>query len=447
MSWNSPAQWLLLHPMCAVQSYCLWQGYYPRRVMVIDTMSCCLPATCSAFFLTDSCMLEIQLFWVNSSCQETKHQLSNFAKAFSCFCVLVCFVLFLLEGPSGDCKEMIWDLNGQHKLYWPAAAFAGCPVIREAGRRWTARGSAGGVLGDEQDSKDAGETQQKGWCVRERFFLGGGDPAWSNDLGHVWGLAERNSGRAWKKGGWIRNGGRHEPDPDSRAALVTAVIENTCPGPDRTQSVGCGCIRWAMKKERWRSNKKIRNTTLQPIYLREDESHHNLLLTTMSLSTGLYEEFGTSKIQQFLFISSAAMKIPSSMFSKQAKTEVSKPLASRHGGTGTLTPSMPLLIYPSPFSNVEAASGDLWHLRFVEAVVIGEIILLTNWQQHFNLLKILIHFQGTQGWHATESVLSDSQVVFLPRCVVWTAANIELFRWLKGILTRQHHIDTFMLVK
>lgn len=98
MSWNLPIQWLLLHPMCAEQSYCLWQGYYPRRVMVIDTMSCCLPATCSAFFLTDSCMLEIQLFWVNSSCQKTKCQRSNFAKAFSCFCVLgvflFCCVLF-----------------------------------------------------------------------------------------------------------------------------------------------------------------------------------------------------------------------------------------------------------------------------------------------------------------------------------------------------------------
>lgn len=88
MSLNLPAQWLLLHPMCAEQSYCLWQGYYLRRVMVIDTMSCCLPATCSAFFLTDFCMLEIQLFWVNSSCQETKYQHSNIAKALSCFCVL-----------------------------------------------------------------------------------------------------------------------------------------------------------------------------------------------------------------------------------------------------------------------------------------------------------------------------------------------------------------------
>lgn len=101
MSWNLPIQWLLLHPMCAEQSYCLWQGYYPRRVMVIDTMSCCLPATCSAFFLTDSCMLEIQLFWVNSSCQKTKCQRSNFAKAFSCFCVLgvFCFVVFCFVSP------------------------------------------------------------------------------------------------------------------------------------------------------------------------------------------------------------------------------------------------------------------------------------------------------------------------------------------------------------
>lgn len=97
MSWNLPVQWLLLHLMCAEQSHCLWQGYYPRRVMVIDTMSCCLPATCSAFFLTDSCMLEIQLFWVNSSCQETRHQHSNFAKALSCFCVLGFFVLFCLS--------------------------------------------------------------------------------------------------------------------------------------------------------------------------------------------------------------------------------------------------------------------------------------------------------------------------------------------------------------
>lgn len=105
-------------------------------------------------------------------------------------------------------------------------------------------------------------------------------------------------------------GGRHEPDPDIRAALVTAVIVNTCPGPDSSHSVGYGWMRWAMKKESWRSNKKVRNMILQPIYLWKDQSHHNPLLPTMSLSTALHEEFGTSKIQQFLFISSGAVKIP-----------------------------------------------------------------------------------------------------------------------------------------
>lgn len=203
MSWNSPAQWLLLHLMCAVKSYCLWQGYYPRRVMIIDTMSCCLPATCSAFFLTDSCMLEIQLFWVNSSCQETKQQRSNFAKAFSCFSVPVCFVLFCFSLKELAGIGSTWF--GQHKLYWPAAAFAGCLVIREARRRWTSRGNAGEVLGDEQDSKDVGDMLAEGVMCKGKVFSRG-VALWRNDLVYVWGLAERNSGRAWKKEWWIGNG-------------------------------------------------------------------------------------------------------------------------------------------------------------------------------------------------------------------------------------------------
>lgn len=71
-----------------------------------------------------------------------------------------------------------------------------------------------------------------------------------------------------------------------------------------------GYIRWAMKKESWRS-KKIRNMILQLIYLWKDQSHHSPAVPTMSVSTALHEEFGTSNIQQFLLISSGAIKIPS----------------------------------------------------------------------------------------------------------------------------------------
>lgn len=177
---------------------------------------------------------------------------------------------------------------------------------------------------------------------------------------HVWELAERNSWRAWKKGWWIGNGGRHEPDPDVRAALVTAVIVNSCPGPDSSHSVGCAWIRWAMKKESWRSNKKIRNMILQPIYLWKDQSHHSPPLPTVSVSTALHKEFGTSKIQPFLLISSGATKIPSWMFSKQAK---SKQASTLQTWSLPLTPSMALLIHVSPFSSLAAVSGDLWHLK------------------------------------------------------------------------------------
>lgn len=119
---------------------------------------------------------------------------------------------------------------------------------------------------------------------------------------------------------------------------------------------------WAMKRESRKSN-KIRNMILPPIYLCKDQSHHSPLLPTTPAVFSQHSMKNLEKIQQFLFTSPRAIKIPSSMFNKQAKTEVNNPLASRHGDTGTLTPSMALLIHPSSFPNLAAASGDLWHLR------------------------------------------------------------------------------------
>lgn len=175
MSWNLPAQWLPLYPVRAEQSYCLWQGYYPRRVMVIDTMSCCLPATCSAFFLTDSCMLEIQLFWVNSSCQETKHQHSNFAKAFSCFCVLGLFVLFCfsLKEPAGIGSRWfeIWRDNISSTGLLLLSLAAQLSERQGGGERPGVM--QGEVLGDEQDSKDAGETLAEGVMRKGKVFSRG----------------------------------------------------------------------------------------------------------------------------------------------------------------------------------------------------------------------------------------------------------------------------------
>lgn len=319
MSWNLPAQWLLLHPMCAEQSCCLWQGYYPRRIMVIDTMSCCLPATCSAFFLTDSCMLEIQLFWVNSSCQETKHQHSNFAKAFSCFCVLSLLFCFSLKKPAGIRSRWfeIWqdNINCTGLLLLLLAAH----LSERKGGDEQPGAMQGKVLDNEQDSKDAGESLTEGLMCKGKVLSGRG-PALKQWPCACLRVSWENSGRAGKKGWWIGNCGRREPDPDVRAALVTSVIANTCPGPDSSHSEGCGWIRWVMKESR-RSNKKIRNMILQPIYLWKDQSHHNPLRWPSSCPRchfypALCKEFGTFIIQKFLFISSEAIKIPSSMFSK-----------------------------------------------------------------------------------------------------------------------------------
>lgn len=55
------------------------------------------------------------------------------------------------------------------------------------------------MLGDEQDSKDVGDMLAEGVMCKGKVFSRG-VVLWRNDLVYVWGLAERNSGRAWK---WV----------------------------------------------------------------------------------------------------------------------------------------------------------------------------------------------------------------------------------------------------
>lgn len=86
MSWNLPAQWLVLHPACAEKSYCLWQGYYLGKVMVMA--SHCLPSYWQCLFFNRFVYAWDSAFLGKLICQETKHQHSISAKAFSCFYVL-----------------------------------------------------------------------------------------------------------------------------------------------------------------------------------------------------------------------------------------------------------------------------------------------------------------------------------------------------------------------
>lgn len=77
--------------------------------MVMATMSHFLLSYLWCLFLVDFSMLEMQLFWVNSSCQETKHQPSTFAKAFSCLYALGLFFFLLKEELELEVDDLRFD--------------------------------------------------------------------------------------------------------------------------------------------------------------------------------------------------------------------------------------------------------------------------------------------------------------------------------------------------
>lgn len=136
---------------------------------------------------------------------------------------------------------MMWDLTGQHYLYWPVAAFAGCSVIRESGRRGTARRDAGEVLGHEQDSKDASETLAEGVMCKGKV-LSTGVPALEQWPGACLRVSWEEQSESRKEGvmdwkrweAWAR--------PWCQSCFGNCMIVNSCPGHGSSHSLGCGWL-------------------------------------------------------------------------------------------------------------------------------------------------------------------------------------------------------------
>ena len=200
MSWNLPAQWLVLYPTCAEQSCCLWQGYYLRKVMVMDTASPCLPSYLQCLFLNRFLYAWDAAFLGKFIMSRNWTSAFNLCKGIFmplCFGVVFCFCLFV----SPWRNQLGLEVDDSR-------------VDRTTLTLQADRGDTGKALGNEQGSKAICETLAEGVMNKGRVFSGQGSVLEWWPCAHLRGSWEEQQQR--KEEG-IGNGGRHEPEASEQS--------------------------------------------------------------------------------------------------------------------------------------------------------------------------------------------------------------------------------------